>query len=104
MKSGGISSMGSACHAERRAFLKALTTTTAALAMGACGGASDSTSAAASANAPPGGNVPAPNLPPVWVAVPIITFTQGVASSVSIAAYATDPNGDALTITKNAAA
>jgi len=38
------------------------------------------------------------------VTVPTITFTQGVASSVSIAAYVTDPNGDPLTITKNAAA
>jgi hypothetical protein len=33
-----------------------------------------------------------------------VQFTQGVASSVSIAAFATDPNGDPLTITKNAAA
>jgi len=39
------------------------------------------------------------NLPPVWQGVPTITFTQGVASSVSIASYVTDPNGDPLTIT-----
>ncbi|MGC2518194.1 MAG: hypothetical protein WA373_03695 [Burkholderiales bacterium] len=44
------------------------------------------------------------NLPPVWQGVPTITFTQGIASSVSIAAYVTDPNGDALTITLNSAA
>jgi hypothetical protein len=36
--------------------------------------------------------------------VATIQFTQGVASSVSIAAYVSDPNGDALTITKNAVA
>lgn len=44
------------------------------------------------------------NLAPVWKTVPTITFVQGVASTVSIAAYATDPNGDALTITKNSVA
>ena len=44
------------------------------------------------------------NLPPAWQTVPTITFAQVVASSVSIAAYVTDPNGDALTITKNSAA
>ena len=44
------------------------------------------------------------NLPPVWQGVPTITFTQGVASSVSIAGYVTDPNGDALTITLSSAA
>jgi hypothetical protein len=41
------------------------------------------------------------NLAPTWKAVPPITFVQGVASSVSIAAFVSDPNGDALTITKN---
>jgi len=39
------------------------------------------------------------NSPPVWQGVPTITFTQGVASNVSIAGYVTDPNGDPLTIT-----
>jgi len=92
--------MDAAYDAERRAFLRALTTTTAALAMGACGGPKDSTPASAGG---PGSN-PASNLPPVWQTVPTVSFTQGVASSVSIAAYASDPNGDALTITKNAIA
>jgi len=46
----------------------------------------------------------ASNLPPVWQPVATIQFTQGVASSISIAAYVSDPNGDALTITKNAVA
>ncbi len=82
----------SAYDSERRAFLRTLTTTTAALAIGACGGPTGSTPDAAPGG--PGAN-PASNLPPVW---------QGVASSVSIAAYASDPNGDALTITKNSVA
>jgi len=43
------------------------------------------------------------NLPPVWQGVPTITFTQGIASTISIAAYVTDPNGDALVITLNSA-
>jgi hypothetical protein len=85
--------MDTAHDAERRAFLRALTTTTAALVVGACGG-------------PTSGTIPGSgtNLPPVWQTVPTVQFTQGVASSVSIAAYASDPDGDALTITKNAAA
>jgi len=44
------------------------------------------------------------NFPPTWQTVPTIAFAQGVASSVSVAAYATDTNGDPLAITKNAAA
>jgi hypothetical protein len=91
----------SAYDANRRAFLSALTATTAALAVGACGGPMDS--GAGSGSGGPGVN-PASNLPPVWQTVATIQFTQGVASSVSIAAYVSDPNGDALTITKNTAA
>ncbi len=90
-----------AYDSERRAFLRTLTTTTAALAIGACGGPTGSTPDAAPGG--PGAN-PASNLPPVWQTVPTVSFTQGVASSVSIAAYASDPNGDALTITKNSVA
>jgi hypothetical protein len=88
--------------AERRAFLGVLATTTAALAMGACGGgASDSTAAAAPAGAPPG-PPPAGNVPPVWQTVPTIAFTLGVQSFVSIAAYVSDANaGDVLTITRS---
>ena len=39
---------------------------------------------------------------PVWSAVPAIAFVQGVAASISIASYVSDPDGDALTLTKNA--
>lgn len=38
---------------------------------------------------------------PVWTTVPPITFVVGVASSISIAPFVTDPDGDPLTITKN---
>ena len=86
--------MGTACDAERRAFLRVLATTTAALAVGGCDEASSY-----SGSAPAVGN-----LPPVWQAVTTVTFTQGIASSVSIAAYVSDPNGDGLTITRNSAA
>jgi hypothetical protein len=44
------------------------------------------------------------NFPPVWQTVPTIQFALGVASSVSIASYVSDANGDALTIIKNSAA
>lgn len=44
------------------------------------------------------------NLAPVWSSVPAMTFVQGVQSSISVAAYVTDPNGDPLTITKNSVA
>ena len=91
-----------AYDSERRAFLRTLTTTTAALAIGACGGPTGSTPADAPAGGP--GVNPASNLPPVWQTVPTVSFTQGVASNVSIAAYASDPNGDALAITKNSVA
>ena len=84
--------MGTACSVERRAFLKVLTTTTATLAIGGCGGASAPASTSSS---------PVANLPPVWQMLPTITFTQGVATSVSIASYVSDPNGYALTIAKN---
>lgn len=89
-KNRGISPTDTACYAERRAFLKALTTTTAALAVGGCGGPTMSGSTSSS---------PAANLPPVWQTVTAVAFTQGVPSSVSIAAYVSDPDGDALTIT-----
>lgn len=91
--------MDTACSAERRAFLRALTATTAALAMGGCG-ATDTESEENPPPPPP--PPPGANRPPVWLTVPSITFAQGVASSVSIAAYVTDPDGDPLTINMTA--
>lgn len=87
--------MNTTHFAERRAFLKLLTTTTAALAMGGCGGGGASlTESAAGADG-------AADLTPAWNPVPTIMFAQGVASSISIAAYVTDPVGGGLIITKN---
>jgi len=86
--------MDTTCSADRRAFLKLLTTTAAALAMGGCGGTTiESQSAPAGAGLTLG-----------WQTVPTIMFAQGVASSISIAAYVIDPAGGALTITKNSVA
>lgn len=102
--------MDNALYAERRAFLKALTTTTAALAVGACGGAvsglGGATSTAPGAPVTPPGSTPTPpgNGSPVWQTIPTISFTQGFPSSISIAGFVTDPNGDALTIALNSAA
>jgi hypothetical protein len=41
---------------------------------------------------------------PVWSAVPTIAFVQGVAASISIASYVSDPDGDVLTFMKNGVA
>lgn len=99
--------MDAACCAERRAFLKALTVTTAALMTGGCNGSGSPKALVAVAQNPPPAPLPAPlpgaNNPPVWSTVPTITFTQGVKSSISIAGYVSDPNGDPLTITMNSA-
>ena len=97
--------------AERRAFLMKLAATTAALAVNAC-------TSNVSYNAPPGSNpgggnpggppppppLPGPNSAPVWQPLPAIAFTQGVASSFAIDPFVSDPDGDVLAITKNAAA
>src|ERR1044072_8460438 len=94
-----------AFNATRRAFLRALTATTAALAVARCGrgGGADGAPLAA-APAPGAGPAPAPgaNVAPVWTTIPTIGFTQGIASSFSLASFASDPNDDALSITMNA--
>jgi hypothetical protein len=97
--------------AKRRALLRALTTTTAALAVARCGGGgSDATSAAPAPGSgpvpgpgPAPGPAPGPNVAPVWTNIPTVQFTQGVASSFSLASFVSDANGDALAITMNAA-
>ena len=86
--------MNTACSAERRAFLKVLTTTTVALVIGGCGGA---------ATPDPASSAPGANLAPAWQTVPNVTFAQGVPSSVSIDAYVRDANGDGLVIAMNSA-
>lgn len=101
--------MDTGCNPERREFLRALTLSTAALAVGGC---TSKVSYTQSSNTPGGSNPgnpggggppPAPNQAPLWQTVPTIVFTQGVASSVSIAGFVTDPNGDPLTITEQGA-
>lgn len=85
---------------KRRALLRALATTAAALSVARCGGGGDAPAGAAPAPAPGGG--PATNVAPVWVTIPTVQFTRGVASSFSLASFVSDANGDALTITMNA--
>jgi hypothetical protein len=40
----------------------------------------------------------------VWSPVPAISFQQGVASTISVASFVSDPNNDPLTLTISAAA
>jgi len=92
--------------AARRAFLRALAATTAALAVARCGGGGSSGNGTPVAGGPVPGPGPAPapgpNVAPVWTTIPAVGFTQGVASSFSLASFVSDPNGDALTLTMNA--
>jgi hypothetical protein len=82
----------------RRRFMRNLGASAAAVTLTACGG-----SGKVPVPSPTPAPAPAPaNPPPVWSAIPPITFTEGVAATISIAGYVTDNN--ALTISKNAAA
>ena len=38
---------------------------------------------------------------PVWKTLPTLAFTQGIAASISIAEFVSDPDGDSLSIVKN---
>ncbi len=91
-----------------------------ALAVQACGGGGGADGAAAplapSAPAPaPVAPAPAPVVPapvvrepvapapaPVWLSIPTIAFTQGIASSFSVAEYISVANVAAYTLTLNA--
>ena len=86
--------------AKRRAFLQALATTSAAFAVSACGGDAVTPTTSTGGGGPP----PPTNHAPVWSAMPTVTFTQGVASTFSVASFVSDPDGDALTLTRNAVA
>ena len=90
----------------RREFLKSLTLASVALAVTGCTSNSQvgPKDPAARASVPSSPASPAPNLPPTWQTVSTITFTQGVKATFSIAGFVSDPNGDPLTITKNAVA
>lgn len=84
----------------RRAFASGA----AAVTLAACADSSDDESNAAgtggSAGSPPSGG----NQAPVWRAIPHLQFAEGVASSISIAAFVSDADGDMLSILKNEAA
>ena len=43
------------------------------------------------------GGAPAPNQPPVVLSTPLLVFTEGTASSYSMAPHFSDPDGDVLT-------
>lgn len=102
----------------RRVFLRNMSMTAAAIVATACGGGSGADSAAtgvADASSTPLAPVSPtqqnPSAPavetaaasraPVWNEIPTIAFTEGVASTFSIAAYVSDADSDALTILKN---
>ena len=90
----------------RRCFMQGLIAGAAAV-LSACGAGSDAKNGAApnGDGVSPGPDVnasPLANDSPQWTSVPPLTFTQGIASSISIAAFVVDANNDALTITTNA--
>lgn len=68
---------------------------TAAVLLAGCGGGGGGDTAQAA------GSPAAGNQPPVWQGVPDVTFTQGVAASVSIASFVSDADAHALVITLN---
>src|SRR5689334_11852401 len=89
-----------ALDARRRAFLQTLTTMMAALAVARCGGGGGGSDPQAPAPGPaPASGI---NVPPVWTTIPTVAFTQGIASSFSLASFVNDPNGDSLALTMNA--
>lgn len=107
---------------QRRQFIKLMSASAATLALQACGGSADgtasSTSMAGAAPAPepvtpprtasggssgPSALAPA-SAPPVWSLIPTLTFTQGVASKISISKYVKSASGGPLAIALNSVA
>ena len=93
----------------RRAFIRTLTVSAAALVAAGCGGGGGSSASSAGQSIPSNQSAASDqstggNHLPVWDTIPTITFTEGVAASFSIAAYVTDADNDALMIAKNAVA
>lgn len=87
----------------RRRFMRTLGASAAGVALTACGGGGRvPVPTKPPTPTPTPAPSPAPNPAPVWSTIPTISFTEGVASSISIAGYVTDNN--ALAISKNAVA
>jgi hypothetical protein len=103
---------------QRRQFIKLMSAGAAGMALQACGGGGAAASAAttqagplppaegvlppstASGSSGPSALVPA-STPPVWTTVPTLTFTQGVASTISISKYVKSASGGPLAIALN---
>ncbi|MDL2353680.1 MAG: hypothetical protein QFF03_00320 [Pseudomonadota bacterium] len=88
----------------RRSFMRYLSVGAAAIVVEGCGGGADvaATSAPVAVPAPVPAPAPAPAASSIWVDVPAITFTEGVASSFSIASYLKVSNTAAVTLSLNA--
>jgi hypothetical protein len=88
----------------RREFVRGMIVGAAAVAVG-CDGTMTGTPADGSTPRTDGGtrtgDSASGNAAPVWSTIPPITFTQGVAATISIAAYVSDADGDTLTVMKN---
>lgn len=109
----------------RRTFIRFLSAGVATLAVEGCGGGAGGSGLAAATPAAPiapatpaapavpvvpaAPVVSAPVVPaapaasPVWQNIPALTFTEGVASSISVASYITGADLAAVTVTLNAA-
>ena len=105
-----------AAQLNRRRFMRMMTVGAGALAVQACGGGGGAGAATAPQSLPttpivqpapaPTAPVTAPSQPPVasawtWASIPTLSFTQGVASSISISQYIVGENTAAAIVTLN---
>jgi hypothetical protein len=84
---------------DRRRFLEGTACGLVALA-GGCGTSAPSTDAGSTDGARPRGDA-ADNRASEWRTIPSIAFVEGVAASVSVADYVSDPDGDSLRVVRN---
>lgn len=87
----------------RRRFIKLLAAGATSLAVQACGGGGDgSTVPQGTVTSPIGPDASPPlSATPVWTTVPDLTFTQGVAASISVAQYVSAPYVKQFTVSLN---
>ena len=108
---------------QRRRFLQLMSAGAATVALQACGGGGSASAGTetgalggplpaadpvlppvtAAVSSGPSALVPA-NRPPVWTTMPTLTFTQGVASTISISKYVKSASGGPLAIALNSIA